>query len=93
MAHGHAQGECALPIDRGEHGATNGRHRATEEFAGVDEVATDVGERAGTRSTFVAPAHWGLRICTVIAPVVGVKVLRRTEGAGLRLFLDGRDSG
>jgi hypothetical protein len=76
-----------------EDSAGHGAQRPAEELAEVDQVAADVGERAGAGAAPVPPADRRVRVEAVIAPVVPVEVADRPQHAGADLLahrVDGR---
>ena len=62
-----------------EERAADRADRAAEELAEVDQVAADVGQRPATRAAAVAPAHRGVGVGAVVAPVAAVEVHDRAE--------------
>jgi len=74
VAVGRPEGHEPLGDLRREGGATDLGHRPADELGEVDEVAADVGERAGAGGAAVAPGHGCPRAARVVAPVASVEV-------------------
>ena len=92
---GDAERHRPLRDERGERGAADLDDRTADELRQVEQVAADVGERAGAGSAAVAPGDRRGRVQRVVAPVVPVEMHQLAERAGGEFapdLLDGRRS-